>query len=107
MFETPIRTTDCGHSFCEKCLIDLRRDREEWDCPECRHVHSCSIGTLSRAYLLEKLVEKFKTKQQEQPVTQHNLPGNCRKHNRAFEISELSSVKIKPVYVRKNVFRMS
>ena len=104
MFVTPIRTTICGHNFCEKCLIDLRRNQGEWACPECRHLHNCSIETLTRAYFIEKMVEKFKAKQRKQPVPlQRNRPGNCGKHNRAFEISELYSFEIMQViHVKKH-----
>ena len=89
MFESPIRTTLCGHNFCERCLINIKKDWREWSCPECQQVYSCSIETLPRAYLLEKLVEKIKAKQKEEPVPkQRNLFGNCGKHNRALEVSK-------------------
>ena len=93
MFEPPIRTTLCGHNFCERCLMNIKSDREEWRCPECQHAYSCSIETIPRAYLLEKMVEKFKAKQQEQLS---NFFGNCRKHNRAIEVSKLFRIGISP-----------
>ena len=89
MFESPIRTTLCGHNYCERCLIGVKGDREEWACPECQHVYNCSIETFPRAYLLEKLVEKIKAKHEEEPVPkQRNFFGNCPKHNRAIEVSK-------------------
>ena len=86
MFRPPIRTTLCGHNFCERCLLDVKRDREEWSCPECQQMYSSSIETLPGAYLLERFVEKLKAKAVQSP---RNLAGNCGKHNRTFEISEL------------------
>ena len=84
MFRPPIRTTLCGHNFCERCLLQVKRDRREWSCPACQQVYSSSIETLPRNYLLERLVEKLKAK-----PAPRNASGNCGKHNRAFEISEL------------------
>ena len=60
LFESPIRVTQCGHVFCEKCLLGISNGEQGWHCPECRNFHNCAINTLARNYHLEKLVEKFK-----------------------------------------------
>ena len=105
MFRPPIRTALCGHNFCERCLIDVKRDREEWACPECQQVNNSSIETLPRAYLLERLVEKLKAKPVAPP---RNSSGNCGKHNRAFEISELFKITFfRPEYNRKYIQKVS
>ena len=85
MFVSPIRSTRCGHNFCERCLIDVTNGQESWPCPECRQNHDCPIEDLARGYLIEKCVEKLKKKQEEQPK---NIFGTCTKHNRAFEVSK-------------------
>ena len=104
----PIRITPCGHNFCEKCLIEISRGKEQWSCAECRKIHNCQIDTLVRAYLIEKCVEKLKKKQVEQSILMpRNEFGTCEKHNRAIEISKLSgpiSEKFIDKYKIPNVF---
>ena len=88
LFESPIKTTKCGHNFCENCLLDVRGNKKQWSCPQCRKIHRCSISNLSRNFLVERFVEKFK-KQAEQPITKpSNLFGTCERHNRALEASK-------------------
>ena len=95
MYQAPIKSTKCGHNFCEKCLVNVKAERRRWSCPECRQDHVCSIDTLPRAYFVEKFVEKFK-KQAEQPMTEpKNLFGICEKHNRALEVSKFMSDRLK------------
>ena len=89
VFTPPIRSTLCGHNFCEQCLIEITRDKDRWSCPECRQIHNSQIDTLARAYFVEKCVEKFKKKQIKQPVSKSkNEFGTCKIHNRAIEISK-------------------
>ena len=80
IFEVPIRTTLCGHNFCEKCLLFVSKGEEEWSCPECRRVHNCSVDHIARGYLIEKYVEKFKNNQFEVEY--------CEKHNSVTQISK-------------------
>ena len=36
-FVAPVRSTTCGHNFCQKCLTQLVESSEAiWLCPECR-----------------------------------------------------------------------
>ena len=82
----PIRSTQCGHNFCEKCLVEMSVE-EGWACPECRQIHHCLISDLARGYFIEKCVEKFK-KKEKQPISTHISFGTCKNHNRGIEISE-------------------
>ena len=82
---SPIRTTQCGHNFCEKCLIDISNNDQNWACPECRREHHCPIKSLPRNFLIEKMVDKFK-QQQEKTSKPRSEFGSCQKHSRAIEI---------------------
>ena len=57
--QPPIRTTLCGHNFCEACLINSSRGRPNWKCPECRRLHECPVEFYARNCLIEKLVGKI------------------------------------------------
>ena len=81
MFQPPIRTTRCGHNFCEKCLNDVSNDDHRWACPECRRPHNCSVDSLLRNFFIEKMVEKFK-----KPKQQTNEYGSCKKHGLEIQI---------------------
>ena len=89
-FCSPIRTTSCGHSFCEKCLISVRkiqaseRRNQFWTCPECRLEHHCAVKVLPRNFLVEKMVGKLK----EQPKCKYGL---CSIHSRAIEIRKFKN----------------
>ena len=76
IFQSPIRITQCGHVYCEECLLDGSNGEQRWPCPECRKLHQCTVKSLTRNYHLEKLVEKFKKEKR------------CAKHNRAIEYRE-------------------
>ena len=57
--------THCGHVYCEKCLLDVSKGEQQWNCPVCLEQHNCTVNSLPRNYHLEKLVEKFKKLVQE------------------------------------------
>ena len=85
LYESPIKSTKCGHDFCEKCLMDVKGNENQWSCPQCRKIHRCSISILSRNFSVERFVEKFK----KQAMTKsNNLFGTCERHNRAVEASK-------------------
>ena len=66
----------------------MKGNRKRWQCPECRQIHVCSVDSLSRNYLVEKFVEKFK-KQAEQSIPSPDEKIEfCEKHNRPFEASK-------------------
>ena len=109
LFELPIKSTKCGHSFCQKCLISLwKRSLEMWQCPECRKIHECSIFSLSRNYALEKIVEKIKNQPKEPK------PKNCEKKRtrterkvslkaRGLKLSTVESVDLRWPVVRNKI----
>ena len=60
-FTTPVRLTDqCGHNFCQKCLVQVCEGRHEWKCPECRTSQNKRPGRLARNRFVEKAVQAFK-----------------------------------------------
>ena len=59
--QPPIRTTLCGHNFCQTCLIDATQGQSNWNCPECRRRHENTVEFYGRNHLLEKLVGKLNT----------------------------------------------
>ena len=60
--QPPIRTTLCGHNFCEACLINASQGKPNWKCPECRRLHECPVEFYARNYLIEKLAGKIYAK---------------------------------------------
>ena len=83
IFTAPVRTTHCGHNFCEKCLVEVSRGEADWSCPECRQIHSCSIDSIARGYFIEKCVEKFNANTKETPKKQI---GHCKMHDSDIQI---------------------
>ena len=60
-FATPVRLTDqCGHNFCQKCLVQVCEGRNEWKCPECRTGQNKRPGRLARNRFVERAVQAFK-----------------------------------------------
>ena len=90
LFQSPIRTTQCGHNFCEKCLNDIFDNGHlgHWACPECRQEHNCPVNSLPRCFLIEKMVEKVK--KQGQASTECEF-GSCLRHRRMIEYREFKS----------------
>ena len=88
IFQSPIRITHCGHNYCEKCLIDSSKGEQRWHCPVCQTEHIAAVNSLTRNYLLEKLVEKFKKEQPKPKPKPRSLFGICKVHDRAIEYRE-------------------
>ena len=86
IFQSPIRTTQCGHLFCERCLFKVTKGEQRWLCPECRTPHQCAVNTLIRNYRIEKVAEKIKM--EKAILRPRNLFGTCLKHDRAIEYRE-------------------
>ena len=86
IFQPPIRITQCGHVFCESCLLNMTRGVQRWHCPNCRAQHNCVVNSLTRNYHLEKLVKKFNERQQSEskPKTRNSF-GTCQRHDREIE----------------------
>ena len=89
LFRSPIRTTQCGHNFCEKCLNDIFANGHlgRWACPECRQEHDCPVNSLPRCFLIEKMVEKVKKQSQASSKCEF---GSCSKHSRMIEYREFN-----------------
>ena len=89
LFQSPIRTTQCGHNFCEKCLNDIFDNGHlgRWACPECRQEHNCPVDSLPRCFLIEKMVEKVRLKKVGKMIEELEF-GTCPKHSRMIEYRE-------------------
>ena len=71
-FATPVRSTTCGHNFCQKCLTDLVEASETiWLCPECRTDQTQGPTELTRNFFLERILEIFLKKTQS--VKRHHV----------------------------------
>ena len=52
--------TNCGHNYCERCLVQATEGRHLWECPQSREPHTMRVESLPRNFLIERMVEKFK-----------------------------------------------
>ena len=81
-YQPPISVTRCGHSFCEKCLLEMSTacpDSRDWSCPTCKEVHTCSVNDLTRNFFAEQIVESF----QAQPSAEF---GVCEDHQQEITL---------------------
>ena len=53
--------TDCGHNYCEDCLVKHVDGRTTWMCPLSRKGHHRTVSSLPRNYLIEQLVQSMTT----------------------------------------------
>ena len=77
--------TNCGHVYCEKCLLNISKGEQRWHCPDCRTQHNCAVNSLPRNYHLEKFIEKFKKDQSKPKPAPKSSFGICKTHDRAIE----------------------
>ena len=97
-FRPPVRITDCGHSYCEACLLQYRgphslavRQRrlafngldfgtpQSYSCPECRKPQFKEVEELTRNFFAERAVENFNNIKNEKPKNNemceiHSMP---------------------------------
>ena len=76
-FTSPVRITNCGHNFCQQCLIGMTET--PWMCPECRTEQQQRPEQLARNFFLEKTVEKLLAKKQN-ICAAHDLLKKLRKY---------------------------
>ena len=75
---------ECGHNYCESCLITVRNGQDEWQCPETRRPHRKNIEDLTRNYLVERFLEAYRKEQKEKAESCDD--GLCDLHQRPFEL---------------------
>ena len=57
-FTSPVRTTTCGHNFCQNCLEPLKTETR-WRCPMCMMEQFQRPENLARNFALERILKKF------------------------------------------------
>ena len=87
-FTGPVRMTNCGHNFCQQCLIGMVE--LPWMCPECRKEQHQQPEQLARNFYLEKIVEKF-IESRKNICRTHNLQKKLREYFRQFISNDISS----------------
>ena len=55
--------TNCGHNYCERCLVQVSEGRRFWKCPQSREPHNIAVKFLPRNFLIERMVEKFQNQE--------------------------------------------
>ena len=85
-FVAPVRSTTCGHNFCQKCLTQLVESSEAiWLCPECRTDQIDGPKELTRNFFLERILEIFLKKTQSTRKKTCEAHGSQRKLRKHFE----------------------
>ena len=75
---------ECGHNYCEGCLITVRNGQDEWQCPETRRPHKKNVEDLTRNYLVERFLDAYNKEQKEKAASFDD--GLCDLHERPFEL---------------------
>jgi len=63
-FKPPIKITDCGHSFCEECILVARPQPDDWPCPFCNKIHNHPARDLARNFFAEQIVSSLQAPSQ-------------------------------------------
>ena len=80
-FKAPVRITNCGHNYCQKCLTGMTTI--PWLCTECSMEQQQRPEQLTRNFFLEKSVENFVESKKNICAT-HDLPKKLRKFSNWF-----------------------
>ena len=102
-FRPPVRITECGHSYCEACLLQIRGPHtlavrqqrlafhgqnftasQSYSCPECRKPQFKEVEDLTRNYFAERAVENFTSTKIKEPKDDEM----CKLHNMPLILSE-------------------
>ena len=106
-FRSPIRITECGHNFCQLCLLQIRgphtlavrqrkirlngrkqATRPSYNCPECRKPQFREVENLTRNYFAEKALANYTS------IKNHeNNKDKCKPHNRPVTLCKLIPMK--------------
>ena len=83
IFKPPIRVTNCGHSFCERCIVP-RYTEPGWLCPICKHLQNNSAGALARNFSLEPIAASFRSQPPPKPIGEF---GRCNQQSHQQDIT--------------------
>ena len=84
-----LKSFECGHNYCEGCLITVRNGQDEWQCPESRRPHRKNVEDLTRNYLVERFLDAYRKEQKEKAESFDD--GLCDLHQRPFELCKLTT----------------
>ena len=85
IFKPPIRVTNCGHSFCERCIVP-RYTEPGWLCPLCKHLQINSAAALVRNFSLEPIAVSFQRQppRRRKPIGEF---GRCKQQSHQQDIT--------------------
>ena len=100
--------TDCGHNYCEDCLVKHVDGRTTWMCPLSRKEYNRTVSSLPRNFLIEQLVQSMTTPppqpasnptshsktHQFESCTTHERPNELRKNQGWHSVHFLKQIKI-------------
>jgi len=104
-FMIPVRSTKCGHNYCQQCLIQLAEASNAiLICPECRTEQGQVPGELTRNFFLERILDIFLKKTQSSRKKLCETHGSQQKLRKWFKNIQKSLGSINTVLIIINSY---
>ena len=81
--------TNCGHSFCEQCIVPTF-PQPGWRCPLCNQIHNHPASALARNFIAEQLLTAFQAQSTQAPTppprkTENSIKSLIERETKIFQ----------------------